>query len=278
MKGCPLRCVWCHNPEGLEDKPVKLYTKKKCIGCQSCVEICPNHNLTLTPEGIKENGNCILCGKCTDECPTLALQMAGKEWDKDELMTIVEKERAVMEESGGGVTICGGEPLMHPDYLVELLTELKERGFHTTVDTTLFASEETVRKVLPLTDLLLVDLKHMDSDKHKFFTKVPNSQIHDNIRLISGLGAKYWIRIPLIVGVNADDDNLIRSAEFLSGLPTPPEVINILVYHDIGKGKHERMSSQYNPEMFPMDAPDESMQQKALEIFRKHNLNAKIGG
>jgi len=278
MKGCPLRCVWCHNPEGLEDKPVKLYTKKKCIGCQSCVDICPQHNLTLTPDGIKDGGNCILCGKCTDECPSLALQMAGKEWAMDELMTVIEKERMVMEESGGGVTICGGEPLMHPDYLIELLTELKARGFHTTVDTTLFASAETVKKVLPLTDLFLVDLKHMDSDKHKLFTKVPNSQILDNIRLISEQGVKFWIRIPLIVGVNADDENLIQSAEFLSGLPTPPETVNILVYHDIGKGKHERMSSRYNPEGFPMDEPDENIQQKTLELFKSHNLNTKIGG
>ena len=278
MKGCPLRCVWCHNPEGISDKPVMLYTKKKCIGCQSCVDICPQHNLALTPDGIKDGGNCILCGKCTDECPTLALQMAGKEWDKDELMTVIEKERQVMEESGGGVTICGGEPLMHPDYLIDLLTELKARGFHTTVDTTLFASQETLKKVQSLTDLFLVDLKHMDSDMHKLFTKVPNEQILDNIRFIAEQGTRYWIRIPLIVGVNADDDNLTKSAEFLAGLPTLPEVVNLLVYHDIGKGKHERMSSRYNPEGLPMGEPDEKVLQKALEIFRKQQLNTIIGG
>lgn len=278
MKGCPLRCVWCHNPEGLEDKPVKLYTKKKCIGCQSCVDVCPQQNLTLTPDGIKDNGNCILCGKCTDECPTLALQMAGKEWDKDELMTIVEKERQVMEESEGGVTICGGEPLMHPDYLIELLTELKSRGFHTTVDTTLFASRETIEKVMPITDLFLVDLKHTDSERHKYFTKVPNEKIIENIRFISERGARFWIRIPLIVGVNADEENLTRSAEFLAGLPTPPEVVNILPYHDIGKGKHERMGTEYNPDDVQMSEPDELLQRHALEIFTSKNINAKIGG
>lgn len=278
MKGCPLRCVWCHNPEGLEDKPVKLYTKKKCIGCQSCVEICPNHNLTLTPDGIRENGNCILCGKCTDECPTLALQMAGKEWDKDELMTIVEKERAVMEESVGGVTICGGEPLMHPDYLIELLTELKERGFHTTVDTTLFTSRQILEKIMPLTDIFLVDLKLMDSDKHRRLTGVPNEQIHDNIRFISERGARYWIRIPLIVGVNDDDDNLTRSADFLASLPNYPEVVNILPYHDIGKGKHERMGTLYNPNKVKMSEPNESLQIHAIDIFTSKNINAKIGG
>ena len=278
LKGCPLRCVWCHNPEGLEDKPVKLYTKKKCIGCMSCVDICPVHNLTLTPDGIKDGGKCTTCGKCTDECPTLALQMAGKEWTMDDLMTVIEKERQVMEESGGGVTLCGGEPLMHPDYALRLLTELKHRNIHTAVDTTLFASQETVRKVMPMTDLFLVDLKHMDSERHKFFTGVPNETIHDNIRLISESGARFWIRIPLIAGVNADDDNLVKSADFLASLPTKPEMVNILVYHDIGIGKHVRMGTEYNPQGIRMEAPDEALQQHAVEIFANRRLKAIIGG
>lgn len=289
MKGCPLRCVWCHNPEGISEKPVKLYTQKKCIGCQSCVDICPQHNLVLTPDGIKEKGTCLLdslqlggtggsCGKCTDECPTLALQMAGKEWEMDKLMEIVEKERKVMEDSGGGVTVCGGEPLMHPDYLIEILTELKSRNIHRTVDTTLFASAKTVEKVMPLADLFLVDLKHMDSEKHKRYTGVPNEQILSNIRLISEAGARFWIRIPLIVGVNADDNNLQASADFLASLPTPPEVVNLLVYHDIGKGKHARMGTEYNPEELEMEAPSEDLQQHAIELFKAKGLNVKIGG
>lgn len=280
MKGCPLKCVWCHNPEGISDQPVKLYTQKKCIGCQSCVDVCPQHNLQLTPDGITEihQEACLLCGKCTEECPTLALQMAGKEWDMADLMEIVEKERKVMEDSGGGVTICGGEPLMHPDYLVELLSELKSRGIHRTVDTTLFASHQTVEKVLPLADLFLVDLKHMDSDKHKRYTHVPNTTILDNIRLISAAGAHFWIRIPLIVGVNADDENLRASADFLASLPTPPEVINLLIYHDIGKGKHERLGTKYNAEGLVMSPPTEEDQQWALDLFISRGLNAKIGG
>lgn len=278
MKGCPLRCVWCHNPEGISPKPVKLYTKKKCIGCQSCVDICPQHNLTLTADGIKEVGDCILCGKCTDECPTLALQMAGKEWEMDKLMEIVEKERKVMEDSEGGVTVCGGEPLMHSDYLIALLTELKGRGIHRTVDTTLFASEQTVERVMPLADLFLVDLKHMDCEKHKFYTGVPNEQILSNIRLISAAGARFWIRIPLIVGVNADDDNLKASADFLASLPNAPECVNLLVYHDVGKGKHARMGTSYNPDDFSMEAPDDQLQQHALEIFKAKGLNVKVGG
>lgn len=278
LKGCPLRCVWCHNPEGLGEKPVKLYTKKKCIGCQSCVEVCPQHNLQLTADGIKDLGNCILCGKCTDECPTLALEMAGKEWDLDELMKVVEKERKVMEDSGGGVTLCGGEPLMHADYLRTLLDELGRRHFHRTVDTTLFASEDIVRQTMERCELLLIDLKLMNNALHKQYTGVPNEPILRNIRLVSESAHPYWIRIPLIVGINADDENLQASAQFITSLPTPPEMVNLLVYHDVGKGKHARMGTTYNPRNIRMEAPDETLQQHALEIFRSRHLNVKIGG
>ena len=275
MKGCPLRCVWCHNPEGFEEKPVKMYTKKKCIGCQSCVEVCPEKNLVLTPDGIKDLGHCTACGKCTDECPTLALEMAGKEWKMEDLMKEVEKERRVMEESGGGVTMCGGEPLMHTDYLCEVLDELGMRKIHRTVDTTLFASAENVKRVAERCELFLVDLKMMDSERHKRYTRVPNELILQNIQLVSEMGHPFWIRIPLIVGVNADDENLTASAKFLASLPTPPEVVNLLVYHDVGIGKHARLGTTYNPEAITMEAPSEEVQQHALGIMKRFGLNTK---
>lgn len=278
MKGCPLRCVWCHNPEGFEERAVKMYTRKKCIGCQSCVEVCPERSLVLTADGIKDLGRCVACGKCTDECPTLALEMAGKEWKMEELMAVVEKERQVMEESGGGVTMCGGEPLMHTEYLCEVLDELGRRGIHRTVDTTLFASEENVRRVAERCELFLVDLKLMDSEKHRFYTRVGNEQILANIRMLSKMDKAFWIRIPLIAGVNADDENLKASAEFLASLPTKPEVVNLLVYHDVGIGKHARLGTEYNPEALRMEAPSEEVQQHALDIMRKYGLNTKIGG
>ena len=278
MKGCPLRCVWCHNPEGFSEGAVKMYTKKKCIGCQSCVEACPQKNLVLTADGIKDLGRCVACGRCTDECPTLAMEMAGKEWAMEELMEIVEKERQVMEESGGGVTVCGGEPLMHADYLCVLLDELGRRGLHRVVDTTLLASAETVRRVAERCELMLVDLKMMDSERHRRYTAVGNEQILDNIRMISRMGNDFWIRIPLIEGVNADEDNLVASAEFLVSLPTRPQVVNLLIYHDVGKGKHARLGTAYNPEGLTMGVPSEAVQQHALEIMRQHGLVARIGG
>lgn len=278
LKGCPLRCVWCHNPEGISPQPVKMYTRKKCIGCRTCVDVCPEHNLELTPDGIRDLGHCTACGRCTDECPTLALEMAGKVWHMDRLMKEVEKERQVMEESGGGVTLCGGEPLLHPDYLCALLDELGRRNLHRTVDTTLFASPDDIRRVAERCELFLVDLKMMDAELHKRYTGVSNERILNGIRLVSQMGHPYWIRIPLIAGVNADEVSLQASADFLSSLPSPPEVVNLLIYHDVGIGKHARLGTTYNAEAIDMRPPTEEEQERALSIMSLHGLNAKIGG
>lgn len=272
MKGCPLRCVWCHNPEGLASQREKLFNKKKCIGCQDCIAVCPKK---IDP---RRYLTCADCGACTEVCPTRALEMAGKEWSMDELMSVVEKERQVMNESGGGVTLCGGEPLMHYENALAVLKELGRRKLHRCVDTTLYASSAVVQKVAEECELFLVDLKHMDSDAHKRYTGVPNEQIFHNIKFISEMGRSYWIRIPLIVGVNADEANLQASAQFLASLPTPPEVVNLLLYHDIGKGKHERRNTVYNPNGISMQAPSVEQQQVALEIFNNAGLKAKIGG
>jgi pyruvate formate lyase activating enzyme len=279
LKGCPLHCVWCHNPEGQRPEAQRLYTKKKCIGCGTCVSVCPQGALQLTADGIRPTSEaCLLCGACAEACPTTALTMSGRTWTMDELMAEVEKERQVMEESGGGVTLCGGEPLMHPDYAVQLLDELGRRRFHRAVDTTLYASPDVIRRVAQRCDLFLVDLKHMDSALHRRYTGVANERILDGLRLVASLGTPYWVRIPLIEGINADEANLTASARFLASLPTPPQVVNLLVYHDIGKNKHARLGTTYNPDALPMAAPSDAVQQRSLDILAAHGLAARVGG
>ena len=263
VKGCPLRCVWCHNPEGWSPQPQVLYKRSKCIGCHTCEQ-----------EGF-----------VVDDCPTKAREVCGREYTMDELMAEVEKERVIMEDSGGGVTICGGEPLMHPEGTLEILRELGRRGFHRTVDTTLYAQPDVVKAVAQECELLLIDLKLMDSEKHRLYTGVGNELILQNIRLIAEAGHDFRIRIPLIEGINADEQNIEATARFLYSLHSSPSQggvgggsVHLLPYHDVGKDKHLRMGSRYNPQGYPMATPTDETLQRCRQQLEAYGLHVIIGG
>ena len=279
MKGCPLRCVWCHNPESWTPQAQVLYKKTKCIGCQTCVNVCPQQLLRLTADGIVMEHPCAVCHLCTEECPTTALEMCGKAWTMEALMAEIEKERAVMEDSGGGVTLCGGEPLMHPDYTLHLLRELGRRGFHRTVDTSLYASQEVVAEVAKECELILADLKIMDPDKHRLYTGVPNDLILQNIRYLADGGHPFLIRIPLIEGINADEQNMDATGRFLASLRASVTV-HLLPYHDVGKDKHRRMlpPSVYNPQNYPMSSPTDETLDRCSRQLETYGLKVIIGG
>lgn len=279
LKGCPLRCEWCHNPESWSSGKQRLYKSGKCIGCESCVNACPEGALVLTPEGIRPTGKpCILCGACADACPATAMEICGREWPMEELMAEIEKERGVMEHGQGGVTLSGGEPLLHPDYTLELLRELGRRGFHRAVDTTMFAAPYVVKAVADECELFLIDIKSMDSDVHKRYTGVPNERILENIRAVARMGKAYWVRIPLISEVNASAQNISATAEFLTSLPSLPEIVDLLPYHDIGKGKHERMGTVYNPENLPLGTPSDDTIKRCTAQLETAGLKVRIGG
>jgi pyruvate formate lyase activating enzyme len=206
------------------------------------------------------------------------MELSGTEYSVDYLVNEIEKETVFMDQSQGGVTFCGGEPLMHPGALLELLRRCGERGIHRAVDTTLFARPETVREVMEETDLFLVDLKLMDAVKHRFYCGVSNELILSNLRMVTAAGKETIVRIPLIEGVNADEANISRSAGFLSSLPWEPKTVHLLPYHDIAAGKHEKLGTTCNPASIPMATPPAGTLERCLSIFRAHNINASVGG
>ena len=200
FKGCPLSCRWCHNPESISFKTEKLYNKNKCIGCGSCVAVCPENALTLTKTDgvVTDFEKCILCGKCAEVCPTKAIEMSGRNYSEEEVMTAVLKETNMMDASGGGVTFSGGEPLMYPEALKPLLIRCGEEGIHRAVDTSGSVKSSVVEDILPYTDLFLYDLKVMDPQIHRKWIGADNMLILKNLRLISDHDKEYHIRIPLV--------------------------------------------------------------------------------
>ncbi len=277
FKGCPLRCAWCHNPESISTKIQKMYNRDKCIGCKACVDECPEDACVLTPEGIiTDRERCTGCGKCADVCPTMATEMSGRIATLDEIVETVEKERVFFEESGGGVSFSGGEPLMQPDFLLALLKEFGKREIHRVVDTTLFAKWQIIEEVANHTDHFLVDLKMMDSDRHKKWTGVPNALILENLERLAATGATINIRIPLVAGVNADDDNIEETARFVSDLGGESKVVNLLPYHNIAEHKYNKLGESYDKGV--MSEPTDADLNRVKTIFAGYNLETVTGG
>lgn len=277
LKGCPLSCKWCHNPESQSVATQKLYTEKNCIGAQECVRICPEEALELTPRGIVTNyESCTLCGKCAEVCPTKAMEISGEMYDVRALMEIIEKERIHIDHSGGGVTFSGGEPLLHSAFLIEMLKACGESGLHTTVDTSGFAEQKTLLEVAQYTDLFLYDLKHLDNAQHKEWTGVGNKLILDNLQLLTSMGKEVNIRIPLIKNVNADESTLNHMAGFIADMPGKNPPVNLLPYHSIAASKYTKLGNEYKE--LTMEEPSEQMQQRAVSIFEAYGLVAEIGG
>ena len=258
LKGCPLSCKWCHNPESMSAKVQKMYNESKCIGAQECVKACPNDALTLTSNGIvTDTYLCQLCGKCADVCPTKAIEMSGSLYSVPGIMKIIERETLLMDQSAGGVTFSGGEPLMHSKFLFELLDACGALEIHRTLDTTGFANKQVILDAAKRTDHFLYDLKVMDPEKHEYWTGVRNARILENLILLADIGASITIRIPVVKGVNADPENMETAAKFVARLAGEPKPVHLLPYHDIARNKHTKLGTSYNPEGLEVPTQEE---------------------
>ena len=265
FKGCPLRCLWCHNPESMKIGRQIVFFENKCIGCGECYKRCTSGALKATPQGrmyVREK--CTLCGTCVEYCYAEATVMEGKVVSVEEVIEEVKKDMPFYENSNGGVTLSGGEPTMQAEFCLAVLRESKKAGMHTTLDTSGQVKWETFQKILEYVDLVLYDMKHMDPLKHKEYTGLSNETILANLRKLDTLDIPIEIRIPLIPGVNDSQENLSALAQFLSDMKNIRRV-KLLPYHRLGEGKYDRLDMQYSlKETAP---PDKTRMEQLTELM-----------
>lgn len=261
LKGCPLKCVWCHNPESICFDTQLAYYENKCVSCGECVSVCPTKaQKMINGSHVFKRNLCINCGKCETVCLGEALKIYGKEMTVDELLPILLEDKDFYESSGGGITLSGGECLMHPDFCCELLKQLKENGVHTAVDTCGFVSRTAIDEVMPYTDIILYDLKAYDEDVHIKCTGQSNKIILENLKYIDSCGKQTEIRIPYVPEYNSDQ--IEKIAEFLSHLKNLTKV-RVLPYHNYAGSKYKSLDMENTlPEILPTDEEIKSAKKK----------------
>jgi pyruvate formate lyase activating enzyme len=266
LKGCPLRCPWCHNPESSRAHPEVFWTPRLCIDCGRCEEVCPvGRPREILSARIAGGSECQLCLRCTEVCPPRALEPAGREMTVAEVVAEVDKDRVFYEESGGGMTVSGGEPLAQPEFSAALLREARARGLHTCLETAGCAAEAVLREVIPHAGLVLWDVKDTDPERHLRDTGVPLDLVLRNLRVVDSWGATTVLRCVLIEGRNFEPKHLERIRELRWSLPNCRGV-DLLPYHGLGDSKRERLGLPMPPGAAEWRAPSEEDLSRAREV------------
>ena len=276
LKGCPLRCPWCHNPESQLRKPQVLFYENKCIQCGKCFEVCPVEGALSTTNGERVNRElCNDCGLCTDTCYAQALEVCGKEMTVEEVITEVEKDRPFYETSKGGMTVSGGEPLAQATFAVEILKAGRAAGLHTVLDTSGQVTRPVMEQAAPFADLVLFDVKVLDPDRHEELIGTRNDQIQGSLRLLTELGVSVIVRVPVIPGYTDSDEN-IRGIASLAASCANVQEVNLMRYHRLGESKWARLGLEY-PATGTKPPTDDEMD-RLRELVEAEGVKAAIQG
>ena len=276
FKGCPLRCIWCSTPESQKETPEIVFYPNRCILCENCLPVCPQNAITVNGKVVAiDRDLCDNCGRCTAVCYTEALRPMGRQYTVDELVHEVKKDEVVYKHSGGGVTISGGEPLLKPEFTLELLRALKQNGISTGVDTCGFVPRKSIESVLPYIDFFLWDIKHMDDTIHRELTGVSNRLILNNLRFVSDNNIPVYLRFPVIPGCNDSEENIHTVCLFAKDLPSLVE-IDLLPLHHLGKARYAAIGRAYPIDGIPLIKDDTLSEMKRL--VESYGLKCNIIG
>jgi len=276
LKGCPLTCSWCHNPEGVAAAPEILLLADRCVGCLACVEACPQPSIERGDGRAWTNrAVCQVCGRCVAACVRGARKLVGREVTADDLVVELERDRPFFEQSGGGVTLSGGEPLMQGEFALAVLGACRDRGLHTALDTSGAAPSDVASRAARLADLVLFDLKLLDAGRHRDAVGTELEPILANLRAMDEDGVELWVRFPLIPGATDDEANVTALAETVLSLRNTRRV-HVLPFHRTATDKYARLERSWCYDGGP--GASEARGRSVVEYLCDRNLDARLGG